>query len=196
MSIIMDRTGQVIRRSRNLAGLRDHARRFEVVSVEVKDTDGRNAEVYAEIKRTHGEYPNRRYEYLVTYTNGDIGRDFFADWRVAADFTANRRTWRSHTPATGGPQRALSVISEIPGFMARYDAARAPAVPKRALGRLPVRDDVDTLTYHRNPTRAEIKFGHGATHYADFTVEEACYEGTRIMKRWLVSPHDGLRYYR
>lgn len=62
--------------------------------------------------------------------------------------------------------------------------------------RLPVRDDVETLTYHRKPTQSEIRFGYGATHYADFTIEECCFEGTRIPKSWFVSPYDGLRYYR
>lgn len=63
-------------------------------------------------------------------------------------------------------------------------------------GRLPVRDDVETVTYWRNPTKAEIKFGHGAIHYADFSVEDCCHEGTRVPKEWFVSPYDGLRYYR
>lgn len=62
--------------------------------------------------------------------------------------------------------------------------------------RLPVRDDVTEITYHRNPTQSEIRFGHGATHYADFTIEECCFEGTRIPKKWFVSQYDGMRYYR
>lgn len=196
MAIIMDRGGQVIHRSRNLRGLRDYARRSPVVSVEARDTDGRAAELHAELSRTGEERPYRRYEYLVTYRNGCTGRDFFADWRIAADFTANRRTWRTHVPLSGGFRRALEVVSDVPGFMARYEAALAPAVPKSARGRLPVRDDVESVTYHREPTAAEIRFGHGATHYADFTVEEAAFPGTRILRKWFVSPHDGLRYYR
>ena len=63
-------------------------------------------------------------------------------------------------------------------------------------GRLPVRDDVETVTYHRKPTASETRFGLGATHYADFTIEECCHKGTRIPKKWFVSEHDGLRYYR
>lgn len=59
---------------------------------------------------------------------------------------------------------------------------------------LPVRDDVKTVTYHRNPTKAEIKFGHGATHYRDFPVEE-CIHKDRSLKRW-IKADDGLRYYR
>lgn len=62
--------------------------------------------------------------------------------------------------------------------------------------RLPVMDNIEKLHYHRNPTPSEIRFGYGAIHYAVFTVEEACYPGTRIAKRWFVSPYDGLRYYR
>lgn len=61
---------------------------------------------------------------------------------------------------------------------------------------LPVRDDVETITYHRQPTESEIRFGHGAIHYANFTIAECCHKGTRFMKSWLKSPHDGLRYYR
>ena len=61
---------------------------------------------------------------------------------------------------------------------------------------LPVRDDVTKVTYHRQPTESEIRFGHGATHYRDFTVEECCIPGTRFIKRWLKASDDGLRYYR
>jgi hypothetical protein len=64
------------------------------------------------------------------------------------------------------------------------------------IGRLPVHDDVTEVVLHRPPTPGEIRFGHGATHYCVFSVEEVCWPGTRIMKRWIVSPHDGLRYYR
>lgn len=62
--------------------------------------------------------------------------------------------------------------------------------------RLPLRDDVERVTYHRPPTAGEVRFGYGATHYADFTPDECCIPGTRIAKRWMVSPFDGLRYYR
>jgi len=62
-------------------------------------------------------------------------------------------------------------------------------------GRLPVRDDVEEITYHRDPTPAEIRFGYGATHYATFDVEEVCHPGTRIPKKWFVNHRDGLRYY-
>ena len=63
-------------------------------------------------------------------------------------------------------------------------------------GRLPVRPEVETVTYHRNPTPYECKFGEGAIHYRDFPVRDACHDGTRILKRWFKSSDDGLRYYR
>lgn len=63
-------------------------------------------------------------------------------------------------------------------------------------GRLPVRDDVTECQYHRPPTKGEINFGHGATHYRTFQVSECCYTGTRILKRWFKANDDGLRYYR
>jgi hypothetical protein len=62
-------------------------------------------------------------------------------------------------------------------------------------GRLPVRADVTTITLHRNPTPSEVRFGHGATHYREFTVAECCHKGTRFLKRW-IKADDGLRYYR
>lgn len=51
------------------------------------------------------------------------------------------------------------------------------------------------LTAHRNPTRAEIRFGYGAIHYKDlprilFTKPDGS------LKRWTTCPIDGLRYYR
>ncbi len=63
-------------------------------------------------------------------------------------------------------------------------------------GRLPVRDDVTEVEYRRPPTRAEIAWGYGATHYRTFPVEDCCHAGTRIMKRWFRAQDDGLRYYR
>jgi hypothetical protein len=61
---------------------------------------------------------------------------------------------------------------------------------------LPVRRDVEIVTYHRPPTKGEIRFGHGATHYKDFPIEECCHKGTRFLKKWFVAKDDGLRYYR
>ena len=61
--------------------------------------------------------------------------------------------------------------------------------------RLPVRDDVTECTYHREPTKGELARGEGCTHYRTFSVEDCCFRGTRVMKRWFVAD-DGLRYYR
>lgn len=61
--------------------------------------------------------------------------------------------------------------------------------------RLPVRPEVEVVTYHRPPTPGEARRGYGATHYRDFPVSEVCHEGTRVLKRWFRAD-DGLRYYR
>jgi hypothetical protein len=61
--------------------------------------------------------------------------------------------------------------------------------------RLPVRDDVTQVDYHRPPTRSEINFGHGATHYRTFPLAECTFPGTRFLKKWFVAKDDGLRYY-
>lgn len=60
---------------------------------------------------------------------------------------------------------------------------------------LPLRADVTEVTYHRPPTPSEIRFGHGATHYRAFSVEEVCFPGSRIAKKWFKAD-DGLRYFR
>lgn len=62
--------------------------------------------------------------------------------------------------------------------------------------RLPVRDEVTSVTYHRLPTKGEVNFGYGATHYREFPIEECCHPNTRILKRWFIAKDDGLRYYR
>ena len=41
----------------------------------------------------------------------------------------------------------------------------------------------NTLEYHRKPTAAEIKFGHGATHYLSFSKEDFLKKGGTIKKR-------------
>lgn len=66
---------------------------------------------------------------------------------------------------------------------------------RKLSNRLPVRDDVVEVEYHRPPTASEIRFGHGATHYRTFSIEECCHPGTRILKRWFIAD-DGNRYYR
>ena len=59
----------------------------------------------------------------------------------------------------------------------------------------PIIGGVQHVTYHREPTRAEIRFGEGATHYRDFPLEEVTKPDGKI-KRWLFSKDDRLRYYR
>lgn len=62
--------------------------------------------------------------------------------------------------------------------------------------RLPVRDDVTEVEYHRSPTKSENLRGEGAVHYRTFPVEACCFPGTRILQRWFVASDDGMRYYR
>jgi hypothetical protein len=61
--------------------------------------------------------------------------------------------------------------------------------------RLPFRDDVKIITAHRQPTPGEIRFGEGATHYKDFSVE-LWKDKDGLPKRWIKCIEDGLRYYR
>ena len=49
--------------------------------------------------------------------------------------------------------------------------------------------------YHRKPTPAEIKFGHGATHYKSFD-ESICLKPDGTLKKRLKCPIDGLIYTR
>jgi hypothetical protein len=50
------------------------------------------------------------------------------------------------------------------------------------------------ITAHREPTKGEIKFGEGATHYRDFTMAEIGITKTGDIKQWFKAD-DGLRYY-
>lgn len=50
------------------------------------------------------------------------------------------------------------------------------------------------ITYSRAPTKAEIKFGHGARHYADFSKEHVTNLDGTLKKR--VKGVDGLIYTR
>ena len=54
---------------------------------------------------------------------------------------------------------------------------------------------VTTQSYKRPPTKAEIAFGYGATHYLDIP-ENICLKRDGLPKKWLVNPTDGLRYTR
>ena len=53
----------------------------------------------------------------------------------------------------------------------------------------------ETVRYHRNPTKAEIRFGEGAIHYRDFLINEVV-KPNGSLKKWIVCKYDGLRYYR
>jgi len=57
-----------------------------------------------------------------------------------------------------------------------------------------LREMENTITYHRQPTKAEIKFGHGAKHYKDFPLSQ-CTKPDGNYKKWLICTIDGLRYY-
>ena len=61
---------------------------------------------------------------------------------------------------------------------------------------LPLNDNVKFVSYHRPPTKGEVKMGYGAIHRAYFDLIDCCHKGTRIPKKWFVSQHDGLRYYK
>lgn len=56
-------------------------------------------------------------------------------------------------------------------------------------------DEKSPIQYHRNPTKGEIKFGYGATHYATFNRSE-CINKEGNLKKWFLSHRDNLRYYR
>ena len=53
----------------------------------------------------------------------------------------------------------------------------------------------NTIKAHRKPTNAEIKFGYGAIHYAEFDRDDFL-KSDGSLKKWIVSKYDGLRYYR
>lgn len=57
-------------------------------------------------------------------------------------------------------------------------------------------ENPENVVYRRNPTPSEIRFGHGATHYAEFSREECTDPKTGKLKKWFKSPYDNLRYYR
>ena len=59
---------------------------------------------------------------------------------------------------------------------------------------LPFRDDVTEITGHRFPTKAEIRFGEGATHYRTFPRE--LWEHPNGKPKIWIKADDGLRYHR
>ena len=52
----------------------------------------------------------------------------------------------------------------------------------------------ETLSYWRNPTKEDIKFGHGAIHYRDFEFEK-CFDSDGLLKVKAKSIDDNLTYY-
>lgn len=63
----------------------------------------------------------------------------------------------------------------------------------------PVINGVKHITYHRNPTSAEIAWGEGAIHYRHFPLSEVR-KGQKgrliVLKKWILAKDEGLRYYR
>lgn len=53
----------------------------------------------------------------------------------------------------------------------------------------------EQIKCYRNPTKDEIKFGYGATHYRSFPLSEIGINKKGWIKSWFVSKDDGLRYY-
>ena len=51
-----------------------------------------------------------------------------------------------------------------------------------------------TLTFWRNPTKEEIKFGYGAIHYRDFNFDE-CVDINGFIKPFIKASNDSLKYY-
>jgi hypothetical protein len=56
-----------------------------------------------------------------------------------------------------------------------------------------VNENVKIITYQRNPTEYEIKFGYEAPHYRDFDIEE-CFDSKGFLKRTIVAKNDRLKY--
>lgn len=52
----------------------------------------------------------------------------------------------------------------------------------------------EILVYFRNPTKAEIKFGHGALHYRDFEFEK-CFDKNGNLKLKIRASDDNHIYY-
>ncbi|MEY2829694.1 MAG: hypothetical protein RIQ33_1552 [Bacteroidota bacterium] len=51
-----------------------------------------------------------------------------------------------------------------------------------------------TIEYCRKPTKGEIKFGHGATHYRDFDFDK-CFDESGFIKLKVKASDDGLIYF-
>jgi len=124
------------------------------------------------------------------------------------DARASASYW---TSAVGSPMEIQERFPSGEWVTVQVVKPKRAATPKTSSGRrshstkksalapktgMPVRDEVTELEYHRPPTAGEIRFGHGATHYRTFPVEECCFAGTRVPKKWFVASDDGLRYSR
>ncbi len=97
---IVDKSGAVIRTSRNLRGMCDYARISPVVSV-VTDKDPTNAV---------------RGVLCVEYANGATCRASFASHGIMIDFVRNRRSWRgARVNHLGGSMGYLTKPGTIAG---------------------------------------------------------------------------------
>ena len=53
-----------------------------------------------------------------------------------------------------------------------------------------------TIDYQRKPTKGEIAFGYGATHYITLDVNDMrIRKADGTLKKWFLNKADGLRYY-
>jgi hypothetical protein len=57
-----------------------------------------------------------------------------------------------------------------------------------------VNKKTEVLEYWRNPTKAEIKFGYGATHYRNFDFDD-CFDTEGYLKLKVRASDDNLIYY-
>jgi hypothetical protein len=90
---IYNKENELIRTSRNLRGLLDHARRELPVTVDLRETE------------------RGYFDLRVGFLNGDYAWSRWASWRVAADWLRARRSW-------GLP--SIGYYNEHEEFAARY----------------------------------------------------------------------------
>ena len=150
---------------------------------------------YRKSKNAPGSTVRMFYQYLsrvapVVHAPGQL---------TPAERRAYQARARGHVSTKKSPaqlQREIDEALQKPKGPRAEQVAHATRKTDRSKTGLPVRDDVTEVKYHRPPTASEIRFGHGATHYRTFPVEEAVFPGTRVLKKWIVASDDGLRYYR
>ena len=85
-------------------------------------------------------------------------------------------------------------------YYASADVWQCNSCKGKAKAEYYINDDSDDyeehlVRYWRKPTPAEIRFGEGATHIKDFKEVDVINPKNGEYKKWLVCPHDGLRYY-